>query len=83
MGIESPCIINNSLKLKNSIGHLGLSRYSVKAITPERILFLIFKVLPFLVERKSWEDFRESVRTKRFQKQVNHMLVRFCNTKEF
>nr|XP_022338684.1 uncharacterized protein LOC111134145 isoform X2 [Crassostrea virginica] len=32
------------------------------------------KVLPFLVERKSWEDFRESVRTKRFQKQVNHML---------
>uniref|UniRef100_K1P5Q1 Crossover junction endonuclease MUS81 n=1 Tax=Magallana gigas TaxID=29159 RepID=K1P5Q1_MAGGI len=32
------------------------------------------KVLPFLVERKSWEDFKDSVRTKRFQKQVNHML---------
>ncbi|XP_062591696.1 uncharacterized protein LOC134253200 isoform X2 [Saccostrea cucullata] len=34
----------------------------------------IEKVLPFLVERKSWEDFKDSVRTKRFQKQVNHML---------
>ncbi|XP_056019472.1 uncharacterized protein LOC125678232 isoform X2 [Ostrea edulis] len=32
------------------------------------------KVLPFLVERKSWEDFKDSVRTKRFHKQVNHML---------
>ncbi|XP_061163432.1 uncharacterized protein LOC133172537 [Saccostrea echinata] len=34
----------------------------------------IEKVLPFLVERKSWEDFKDSMRTKRFQKQVNHML---------
>ncbi|KAK3104788.1 hypothetical protein FSP39_010149 [Pinctada imbricata] len=31
-------------------------------------------VLPYIVERKSWEDLRESVRTKRFYKQINNML---------
>ncbi|CAC5382280.1 unnamed protein product [Mytilus coruscus] len=32
------------------------------------------KVLPFIVERKGWEDLDDSVRTKRFHKQVLRML---------
>ncbi|KAJ8319803.1 hypothetical protein KUTeg_001390 [Tegillarca granosa] len=32
------------------------------------------QVLPFIVERKSWEDLENSIKTKRFQKQVNNML---------
>ncbi|XP_033763465.1 uncharacterized protein LOC117344746 [Pecten maximus] len=31
-------------------------------------------VLPYIVERKTWEDLQESIRTKRFDKQVNNMM---------
>ncbi|XP_069111071.1 platelet binding protein GspB-like [Argopecten irradians] len=31
-------------------------------------------VLPYIVERKTWEDLQDSIRTKRFDKQVNNMM---------